>query len=140
MAFNRVTNRIGGEGRFVPGKDVSLGVLPQYHVSLGVCERFLTGELEADIAKNLCSHRKDLRTRDWSALCLLGWYHQCRRSCESSASNSGIVLVSSFSDVANVPSAFQIGAYAAVHHQIQDLDPLACSATSECPYLPDLPA
>lgn len=32
MAHNKVGNKIGSPGRFCPGKDVSLGVLPQVHI------------------------------------------------------------------------------------------------------------
>ncbi|CBQ70860.1 related to phenylacetyl-CoA ligase [Sporisorium reilianum SRZ2] len=41
MAHNRVGNTIGARGRFCPGKDVSLGVLPQVHIfGLSTCTHF----------------------------------------------------------------------------------------------------
>lgn len=42
MAHNKVGNRIGASGRFCPGKDVSLGVLPQVHIfGLSTCTHFV---------------------------------------------------------------------------------------------------
>ncbi|TKY87628.1 hypothetical protein EX895_003209 [Sporisorium graminicola] len=42
MAHNRVGNTIGAPGRFCPGKDVSLGVLPQVHIfGLSTCTHFV---------------------------------------------------------------------------------------------------
>lgn len=32
MAFNKVGSKIGAEGRFRPGLDVALGILPQFHI------------------------------------------------------------------------------------------------------------
>ncbi|SPO25281.1 related to phenylacetyl-CoA ligase [Ustilago trichophora] len=41
MAHNKVGNTIGAPGRFCPGKDVSLGVLPQCHIfGLSTCLHF----------------------------------------------------------------------------------------------------
>ncbi|CDS00120.1 hypothetical protein [Sporisorium scitamineum] len=41
MAHNKVGNTIGAPGRFCPGKDVSLGVLPQVHIfGLSSCTHF----------------------------------------------------------------------------------------------------
>ncbi|PWZ01725.1 acetyl-CoA synthetase-like protein [Testicularia cyperi] len=41
MAYNEVGNTIGASGRFCPGKDVSLGVLPQVHIfGLSTCTHF----------------------------------------------------------------------------------------------------
>lgn len=42
MAYNQVGNRVGAPGRFCPGKDVSLGVLPQVHIfGLSTCVHFV---------------------------------------------------------------------------------------------------
>ncbi len=41
MAFNKVGSSLGAKGRFCPGKDVSLGVLPQVHIfGLSTCTHF----------------------------------------------------------------------------------------------------
>lgn len=42
MAHNKVGNTIGAPGRFCPGRDVSLGVLPQVHIfGLSTCTHFI---------------------------------------------------------------------------------------------------
>ncbi|KAJ9478563.1 putative Oxalate--CoA ligase (putative) [Pseudozyma hubeiensis] len=42
MAHNKVGNKIGAPGRFCPGKDVSLGILPQSHIfGLSTCSHFV---------------------------------------------------------------------------------------------------